>query len=465
MALFVTLSVLLAVALGYLVTRLRALRELHSAAERELETIRTRFAPIVDLEAERARIQEENNQIRLELERAIERLSEQREKEKGEVAELLERITGLRGDLAALEREVDLHDYGFYSARYGFDSSERYQQRLDEIRERQKQMLKEEAAAVSTVRWTVNGSEAEGKKQIKQLLKLILRAFNGESDAAIAKVKFNNVASMESRIRKAAETISSLAKTQGCEITKAYLDLKLEELYLVYEYQEKVQEEKEEQKRIKEQMREEERAQREIEKAQQDAEREERLYQDALMKAREDAQRAVGAQQDQLMQQIEALQRKLDEAKENKERALSRAQMTRSGHVYIISNIGSFGEHVYKIGMTRRLDPLDRVRELSDASVPFDFDVHAVIYADDAPALEATLHRTFGNRRVNRVNERKEFFRVSIDEIGDAVRSHHGEIELTKIAEARDYRRTLTMIAEHERSADSTETRVVTGIG
>lgn len=120
--------------------------------------------------------------------------------------------------------------------------------------------------------------------------------------------------------------------------------------------------------------------------------------------------------------------------------------MTRSGHVYVISNIGSFGEHVYKIGMTRRLDPLDRVRELGDASVPFQFDVHAVIYSEDAPALEAALHRAFNSRRVNQVNERKEFFKVTIDEIAQVVHQHAGEIQITKDAEAKEYRQTLAMM-------------------
>lgn len=237
----------------------------------------------------------------------------------------------------------------------------------------------------------------------------MLRGFNGECDASIAKVKYNNIGVMEARIRKAWEAINVLVGVQQCQITQAYFDLKLQELYLVHEYQEKLQEEKEEQRRIREQMREEEIAQRELEKATQDAEREERRYAESLRKAYEEAERAVGQKQQRLLGQIEELQRRLDEAHVNKERAIARAQMTRSGHVYVISNIGSFGEHVYKIGMTRRLDPLDRVRELGDASVPFQFDVHAVIYSEDAPALEATLHHAFQHRRINRVNERKEF--------------------------------------------------------
>lgn len=302
------------------------------------------------------------------------------------------------------------------------------------------------AAAVCDTAWEVNGSRAEGRKQINHTLKLILRAFNGECDAAVAKVKYNNVHVMQARILKAWEAINNLVVVQRAEITREYLDLKLEELYLAHEYQEKVQEEKEEQRRIREQMREEEIALRELERAKLEAEKEELRYEAALRKASADAERAVGEKQQKLLSQIDELQRRLAEAHANKERAVARAQMTRSGHVYIISNVGSLGEHVYKIGMTRRLDPMDRVKELGDASVPFSFDVHAIIYSDDAPTLENKLHRLFHQRRVNLINERKEFFRATIEEIAKAVRENHGEIEITMAAEAVEYRKTLAML-------------------
>jgi multidrug efflux pump subunit AcrA (membrane-fusion protein) len=239
-----------------------------------------------------------------------------------------------------------------------------------------------------------------------------------------------------------------MAGVQNCYIAHDYLNLKLEELFLAHEYQEKLQEEKEEQRRIREQIREEEVALRELEKARLDAEKEEKRYVEALRKATEDAERAVGEKQQKLMWQVEELQRRLAEARTNKERAIAQAQLTRSGHVYVISNVGSFGEQVYKIGMTRRLDPMDRVKELGDASVPFPFDVHAIIYSEDAPALENKLHKLFHQRRVNLVNERKEFFRVSIDEIATAVRVNHGEIDITLAAEAAEYRKTVAMLQE-----------------
>jgi hypothetical protein len=182
---------------------------------------------------------------------------------------------------------------------------------------------------------------------------------------------------------------------------------------------------------------------REIEKAQEDAEKEERRYAEALRRATEEAEQASGAKQQKLLSQIEELNKRLAEAQLNKERARSRAEMTRSGHVYVISNVGSLGERVYKIGMTRRLDPMERVKELGDASVPFGFDVHAMIFAEDAPALENALHREFHYKRVNLINLRKEFFEVEIDEVAQVVRKLHGEIIVTRLAEAKEYRLTL----------------------
>lgn len=339
-----------------------------------------------------------------------------------------------------LDEQAELQGFGFYQPKYSFETSTSYQLELIHVRDSQKRMVSTKTAATCDASWTVNGSVAEERKQTTQTLKLMLRAFNGKCDAAVAKVKYNNVTVIETRIRKAYEVINSFI------LSKAYLDLKLKELYLAHEYQEKIQAEKEEQWQIREQMREEELAQREIEKARLDAEKEEKRYADALRKAQEEVASAVGAKQAKLLAEIEQLQFKLSQAHLNKERAVSRAQLTRSGHVYIISNVGSFGEDVYKIGMTRRLDPMDRVKELGDASVPFHFDVHAIIYCDDAPTLENKLHRLFHERRVNQVNHRKEFFRVTLQEIADAVRHNHAEIEFTLAAEAAEYRKTTSLL-------------------
>jgi hypothetical protein len=198
---------------------------------------------------------------------------------------------------------------------------------------------------------------------------------------------------------------------------------------------------------IREQMREEEKGKREYEIAQREAAEDERRYQKALLRIKDELQFADKDEVDTLNNQIKQLEEKLKEATEKKERAISMAQLTKVGHIYIISNIGSFGEDIYKIGMTRRLDPNDRVRELGGASVPFQFDVHAIIYSDNAPQMEYELHKHFKDKRINRVNGRKEFFKVSLDEIEEFVNKDPGaSIKITKSAEAKEYRETIALI-------------------
>lgn len=419
-----------------------------------------RAAEAAAIERERAALHAEQAALRMEIgvERAaavtaLQELEQKRASEANTIATLQAQIAGLRAEFAALDEESNLQTFGFYKPRYSFAQSRQYQERLEVVLAEQKEMLRAKSAAVCAAEWLVNGSKVEGRKQTNQTLKLMLRAFNGESDAAVAKVRYDNVHVMEARIKKAFEVINSLAEVQQCRIVAPYLELKLQELYLSHEYEDKLQTEKEEQRRIRDQMRDEEIAQRELERAQAEAEREETRYEQALAKAREEVESAAGAKQERLHQKIEELQQRLAEAHTNKERAIARAQMTRSGHVYVISNLGSFGEHVYKIGMTRRLDPMDRIRELGDASVPFQFDIHAIIYSDDAPALECELHKLFDGHRVNRVNERKEFFRVPIEQIARAVREQHGEIEITLTAEAAEYRKTQAILADEAAGA------------
>ena len=321
-------------------------------------------------------------------------------------------------------------------------------------------MVRDKTAAVCETEWHVEGSKTKGRQMVQRYLKLQLRAFNGECDAAIVKVRYNNVTALEQRIGRSFEALKKLGETQHCAISPRYLDLKVSELRLAHEYQEQREAEKEEQRRIREQMREEERVRREIEKVKSDAEKEEQRYAAALEKARQELQRAGDQKRAELQSELERLQSQLDAAHEMKERAISRAQLTKSGHVYVVSNIGSFGENVYKIGLTRRLDPDDRIRELGDASVPFPFDVHAMIYAENAPDLEQTLHHAFDSRRVNLVNMRKEFFAVSLSEIAKAAQDH-GSVEFTLAAEAEDYRKTLALREAQETGTDEPEVEAV----
>ncbi len=351
----------------------------------------------------------------------------------------------LKQELSLLEENIEDISVGLYKPHYDFKTSYEYKIKLDKIYEQKKQMIQNKQAVASPATPYVDGSKSAGQRLASQYSKLMLRAFNGESDAAILKVEWNNVVRMRERIIKAFEAINKLGKSLLVSITVEYLNLQVEELELTYEYEEKLHQEKEEQRRIQAEMREEERVQIEIEKAKREAEDEELRYQKALDKAKAEVEFAKGKEVQQLNNTISMLEQKLIEAKELKERAVSRAQLTKSGHVYLISNIGSFGENVFKIGMTRRLEPFDRIRELGDASVPFQFDVHAMIYSDNAPELESTLHAHLEEKRINLVNPRKEFFNVLIDEIAQICKEKDLKIELTKLAEAREYRETLAL--------------------
>ena len=345
-------------------------------------------------------------------------------------------------ELAKVDGEKSVIDCGLYKPSYNFDKSENYKLALDKIYDVQAEYIKNGHAAKCAAHWTVGGSEKEGANMARQTQKLMLRAFNGECDSAIARVAWNNVARMEERINKAHHIANELGKTMQIEITPEYLDSKLEELRLTFEYEEKKHQEKEEQKRIREQMKEDEKAHREIERSRQEAEDEEKRYEKALAKATEEAKTATGAKLTLLNNMVEELQKQVIEAQNKKQKAVSMAQLTRAGYVYIISNIGSFGDTVYKVGMTRRLDPNDRIDELGNASVPFPFDVHAMVYSDDAPELENSLHQLLHKNRVNLVNHHKEFFLADLKEIAKHVKAKGHELELTLAAEAQEYRKT-----------------------
>ncbi|MCI5168472.1 MAG: hypothetical protein D3903_20865 [Candidatus Electrothrix sp. GM3_4] len=209
----------------------------------------------------------------------------------------------------------------------------------------------------------------------------------------------------------------------------SYIQLKFEECRLLYEYKLKKAAQDEEQRLIREQIREEARLTKEYEKAISEANREEKLFKTLLEKVQEQLDKAHEGEKDELQGKIMLLETQLQEAEEMTQRAKSMAEQTRKGHVYIVSNIGSFGDEIYKIGLTRRLDPQERVKELGGASVPFAFDVHAMIYSDDAPALESALHKRFDQVRVNAINRRKEFFKVSLEEIKSATKEIAAHIE------------------------------------
>ncbi len=271
-------------------------------------------------------------------------------------------------------------------------------------------------------------------------IKFVTDAFNGKVDSALSKVKYDNYGTIKQQIEDAFSVVNDTGRAfRNAKITQVYFNARLEELRWAVAANELKKIEQDEQRRIKELMREEDRARREIQKALDDAAKEEKMLKKAMDEARKHIESATQEERAKYEAQLSELQAKLTVAEEKNQRALSMAQQTRSGHVYVISNIGSFGENIYKIGMTRRLEPTDRVTELGDASVPFSFDIHAMIYSVDAPALEKTLHRKFVNNQVNKVNPRKEFFGVTLSEIRESIESMGIEAHWTMTAEAREY--------------------------
>ncbi|ECZ5235247.1 DUF4041 domain-containing protein [Salmonella enterica subsp. enterica serovar Enteritidis] len=448
-------------------------KKLHTAHQviKAKDAALARFAPIMDAEAEAARLLEENKQqIAANLQELLDKCEAMQadmqanvDKGKAAVQDHLKAIEDLQEAyrekkkvydalverVGLYEEDAEMAEMGFYKPRFNLINSERYRVKIRDNRDKQKAMLKDrtsKGAIWCDTEWNVHGSRSEGKKMTTRAINLTARAFNGECDAAIASCSYKNYSTMYDRINNAYLRINQLNEVNDIHINNDYLWLKFEELDLVYEYHQKRQDEKEEQRALREQIREEERAQREYDRAIKDAEDEERRAERALFKARKQLEAAHGEERQKYEDRIAELIDSLREAQEKSERAISMAQQTKRGHVYIISNVGSFGENVFKIGLTRRLDPQDRVDELGSASVPFLFDVHAMIRSNDAPALENALHKHFDAKRVNLVNKRKEFFNVTIEEIKAAVVELVGDdVDFEETAAAAQWRETQAM--------------------
>jgi hypothetical protein len=343
-------------------------------------------------------------------------------------------------EVAVFDDRLAFAEMGVYEPHFDYTDSEAYKRAIEAVRASQKLSIANKSAVICPTVWTVDGSTAKGETMTNRAIRLTLRAFNNECEAAIANTRWNNVNAMEKRVENAFTQINKLNESNKVFITDPFLQLRLKELRLTHEFREKVKAEREERAELARAQKEEQKLIRDMERA----EEEESRYQRLLNKARAEAERAVGPKLDAFNAQIAMLEKDLAEAHAKVERAQAMAERTKCGYVYIISNIGSFGENVVKIGLTRRLDPSDRVRELGDASVPFIFDTHAIIYSDDAPALERALHVEFDAVRINAQNYRKEFFRVGIDAVEAAVKRLAPQASFFKDVEAQDYRETLS---------------------
>ena len=367
----------------------------------------------------------------------------------------IETYTRLSNEVSLFEDKMNKIECGVYEPIYNFDDLLEYQQESDSLLNKQLQLTLNERTkylekTVSSIEMSlvrsVNNSDIELMKfKIHTLMQL---AFNSASSNIISKAKWNNMSQLSKQIKKLSKQISDLGSCNlfSVPFNTEFEKLKQDELSLHHDFQLKKQKDKEEERANREALREEEKARKEYEKAQREAEKEEQDYHKSMEKIRKRIPIAKGEEYDQLLLQISQLEQKLLEATQKKERAISMAQQTKRGHVYIISNIGAFGDNVYKIGMTRRLEPLDRVYELGNASVPFHFDVHAMIFSDDAPNLENELHKSFASQKLNMLNNRKEFFKIDINEIERKIKELGIEISFKKESEAIQYRETLAIL-------------------
>lgn len=403
--------------------------------KKEIERLRAQMSPE---QLEMADLQGAIDKARAELD-ALTQQAEQQQR----------RLDELQSQIIETDEAVSLQSFGVYMPRYDFMRADEYRARLLEIRAKQKELIRGKAATTGLTNWTVNNNAAQGRKMVADMQKLLLRAFNAECDDIIEHVRYSNLDASEKRITVSRDAISKLGTIMGISITPAYYRLKIEELYLAFEYQQKKQQEKEEQKEARARLREEAKLAKEIEEERKKLEKEQRHYQNALRKIEAQLTGASEAEKANIEQKREELVRQLEKIDQAFKDVDYREANQRAGYVYIISNVGAFGENVYKIGMTRRLDPMDRVDELGDASVPFNFDVHAMIFSDDAPKLEAALHKAFADRKLNFINQRREFFRVTLDEIKDVVRANFDKtVEFVDFPPAEQYRQSLAIAME-----------------
>ncbi len=429
---------------------LNSLEQFNESLKKDTEVAKSQLSTINAETAELQALKGQDDSLKLSIQQQQESLA-LTEKTLSELNSNIEKgeldLEELMGDIDLYSRLDEYTTHGhFETPQYLYETSARYAEEIKDIRQQQKDMIKGKTAITFPETKVISNDKSFNKKILTGQVKLMLTAFNIECDMLIGKVSPSSFGRTLERIEKLANNLEKSAATLECGFDIDYIELKFEECKLQYQYILKKQEELAEQKLIKEQIREEQRAIKEFQKAIADAEKEEKMYRNLLDKARQELAKSTDQERNEMEQRIAILEQQLIEAEAKEERAKSMAEQTRKGHVYVISNIGSFGEDVYKIGLTRRLEPLDRVKELGDASVPFPFDVHAMIYTDDAPALETALHREFHSQRVNAVNLRKEFFNVDLEDIKDAVEKIAGvdaEFKMTALAE--DYYESLRL--------------------
>ena len=361
-----------------------------------------------------------------------------------EKIKLQNEINVLKKELVLTKDEINYQSFGLYEPRYDFVDSTEYKEKLDAIRKEQKGMIKNKTAAVCNTEWEVGGDKRKGRAMTNDNIKQIILTFNTECESIISKVKHNNLENSEKRIKKSFIQLNKLNKRVDVTITNKYKDLKIEELYLAHEYKLKKEEEKELLREARAKEKEEKRLQKALEKEKKKFERENDSITLEIEEVKAKMAQAAANEKTKLEAEIAKLQAALDKNNEEVKKINEWKETPGAGYVYIISNVGSFGEDVFKIGVTRRDNPEIRVRELSSASVPFNFDTHVFIFSKNAYELENELHKRFDGRRVNKVNMRKEFFHMSIDEVKQIVEENKGAVHsFIEKPDAEEYQETL----------------------
>lgn len=364
----------------------------------------------------------------------------------GELLSIKKQIEAEKSFLNGLEIDATIATYNFSS--YDGITSEECKNKIAILKSKEQQVIRDGQATICFG----NRDERGKKRYYSNNERQILRCFNTECDNILLSITIRNIDTSRNKIQKSFQTLNKLFEVDEVQLTNDILELKLEELNLAYTAAQKKEAEREEQRAIREQMLEEEKVRRELEREKNRIEKEQRQFENEISKLLKYMQKASDVEKQLYVDKIKELEEKVKMLEKDKENVLEREQNTRAGYVYVISNIGSFGENIYKIGMTRRLEPMDRIKELSSASVPFEFDVHAMIFSDDAPKLETLLHDRFREHQVNKVNSRKEFFNVPLSEIEEVVTSeYNATVTFTMLAKAKQYRESLK-IAEKQNS-------------
>jgi hypothetical protein len=404
--------------LGELVGRQRAQRHAREL-EGEANQLRAQLAAQEDeTKRLRAQLAALGGLDHLALEQRRSDLSHQCDDLAATIAAQRQELERLQRDLVTTSNAALLQEVGVYEYRHPLEHAEAYKAELEDLRQEIRDMVKGGHAFETTTEFTVGGSTREGRAMVRDTAKLMLRAYNAEADTCARTLRDGTLVASEQRLEKAALTIGRLGRVLGIGVSQEYHLLRLRELALVADYQAKKAEEREVERAEREQRRDAERAEREL--------RQERDRLEERLRKERDHYRTLARMGD--AEAAERARVKVAEIEQAIAGVEAREANIRAGYVYVISNIGAFGEHMVKIGLTRRLDPMERIRELGDASVPYRFDVHALVFSDDAVGLEARLHQALSDARVNLVNQRREFFHATPGEVKALLKQHAGHL-------------------------------------